>query len=146
MIKVNSKVKLNFPRLKQLQQAQAKALGETADALQEEMRDKQVIPRRDGALQGESFYVDKSQCENGKVILVHAEPYARNMYFNPEYNFHKGPWEETIHHKNGKVSHLKHDGNPNAKGEWFEDWMEDGKYADFAINTYRKKLKELTGR
>lgn len=137
MIKVSSKVKLNFPRLKQLTQAQVTALEQTAEALHTEVIQAQVVPRRDGALQGESFFVDTSESSQGKVTLVHAEPYARRLYFHPEYHFHKGPWED----EKGR----KHDGNPNAKGKWFEDWELGGKNADFAIEAYKKLYRRLTG-
>lgn len=125
MIKVNSKVKLNFPRLKQLEQAQITALEQTADYLQEEIRQAQVVPRDTGNLQNEAFFVDKSQSASGKVTLVHAAPYARRLYFHPEY-------------------HFKKDENPNAKGKWFEDWVKGGKRDD-VIEAYRRILRRLTG-
>lgn len=55
MIKVSSKVKLNMPKIKQLTQAQVTALERTAELLHEEVVQAQVVPRKDGALQGESF-------------------------------------------------------------------------------------------
>lgn len=137
MIKVNSSVKLNFPIIRRLTQAQITALEQTAECLHEEVVQRRVVPRRDGALQGESFFVDTSKSNRGKVTLVHAEPYARRLYFHPEYHFHKEPWEDS----KGR----KHDGNPNAKGKWFEDWEPGGKKSDFAINTYKQIYRRLTG-
>lgn len=55
MIKVSSVVKLNMPKIKQLTQAQVTALEQTAEALHTEVVQARVIPRRDGALQNESF-------------------------------------------------------------------------------------------
>lgn len=145
MIKVNSKVKLNVPKIKQLTQAQVIALEQTAEALHTEVVQAQVVPRKDGSLQGESFFVDTSKSSQGKVTLVHSEPYARRLYFHPEYNFHQGPWEEEWTDKEGKHHHVKHDGNPNAKGKWFEDWEPGGKNQQFAINAYKKIYRRLAG-
>lgn len=145
MIKVNSNVKLNMAAIQKLSDAAVTALEQTAEELHTEVVQAQVVPRMDGALQGEGFFVDTSESHNGEVSLVHSTPYARRMYFHPEYDFHKGPWEETIKHKDGSVSHLKHDGNPNAKGKWFEDWAPGGKNADFAPNVFKQLYRRLAG-
>lgn len=126
MIKVNSKVKLNMPRIKQLTSAQVTALEQTAEALHTEVVQAQVVPRDTGNLQGESFFVDYSQSKSGRVSLVHNTPYARRLYFHPEYNFSK-------------------DENPNAKGKWFEDWEPGGKYEEFAVKAYKKLYRRLAG-
>ena len=126
MIKVSSVVKLNFPKIRQLTQAQVTALEQTAEALHTEVVQAQVIPRDTGNLQNESTFVDYSESKSGKVTLVSSTPYARRLYFHPEYHFQK------------------HE-NPNAKGEWYEDWMPGGKESDFAINTYKKIYRRLTG-
>lgn len=144
-MKVNSTVKLNMEKIRQLSAASVKALELTAEALHTEVVQAQVVPRMDGALQGEKFFVDRSDSAQGKVSLVHEGPYARRLYYHPEYDFQKGPWEETIKHKDGSISHLKHDGNPNAKGKWFEDWEPGGKNANFAPETFAKLMKQLGG-
>lgn len=126
MIKVNSKVKLNMPKIRQLTKAQVTALEQTAEALHTEVVQAQVVPRDTGNLQNEAFFVDDSQSESGKVVLVHSVPYARHLYFHPEYDF-------------------RTDENPNAKGKWFEDWEPGGKKSDFAIDAYKKNYRRLTG-
>lgn len=126
MIKTNSKVKLNMPVIRKLTQAQKTALEQTAEALHTEVVQAQVIPRDTGNLQGESFFVDTSDSASGKVSLVHSTPYARRMYFHPEYNFSK-------------------DENPNARGRWFEDWQPGGRHADFAIKTFQEIYRRLSG-
>ena len=90
MIKVTSKVKLNMPKIKQLTQAQITALEQTAEALHTEVVQAQVIPRDTGALQNESTFVDCSDSHRGKVSIVSSTPYARRLYFHPEYHFQKG--------------------------------------------------------
>lgn len=126
MIKVNSVVKLNFPKLKQLTQAQITALEKTAEALHTEVVQAQIFPRDTGYLQNESTFVDYSKSKAGKVAIVSSTPYARRQYFHPEYHFSK-------------------DENPNAKGLWYEDWLPGGKQSDFAINAYKKIYRRLAG-
>lgn len=163
-MKVTSTVKLNMPRINQLTAAVVSALEQTAENLHQEVQQAQVVPRRDGALQGENFFVDCSESSDGKVRLVHQAPYARQMYYHPEYNFHKKPWEEFVVEKDGKkhrfdsrsaakeyagkdgkIHHFKHDGNPNAKGRWFEDWMKGGSKEDFVPKTFKRLFKQLGG-
>lgn len=141
-MQVKSTVKMNFPRIQQLTQAAVTALELTGEALHTEIIQAQVVPRMDGALQGEGFFVDYSNCKNGKVTLTHATPYSRRLYYHPEYNFHTGPWEEEWVDKYGKKHHVKHDGNPNAKGKWFEDWEPGGSKADFAPKAFKQFYKK----
>lgn len=126
MIQVKSHVKLNMPQIRKMTQAQIQALEQTAEALHTEVVQAQVVPFDTGNLQGESFFVDSSDSASGRVRLIHSTPYARRLYFHPEYDFSK-------------------DENPNAKGKWFEDWEPGGKYEQFAIRTYRELYRRLTG-
>lgn len=126
MMRVNSTVKLNMGRIKQLSDAAARALELTAEALHTEIVQAQVVPFDTGNLQNESFFVDTSGARSGKVSLVHSTPYARRLYFHPEYNFST---EE----------------NPNAKGKWFEDWEPGGKYEDFAPKAFKEFYRRPAG-
>lgn len=144
-MRVSSTVRMNLPRIRQLTQAQITALELTAEALHSDVQQAQVVPRMDGALQGEAFFVDCSESRNGKVTLAHATPYARRLYYHPEYNFHKGPWSETVWNRDGTESHLTHDGNPNAKGKWYEDWEKGGSKQDFVKNTFKNIYKRVGG-
>ena len=125
MIKVSSKVKLNMPKIKELTQAQVAALEMTAEALHGEVEQAQVFPFATGNLQNESTFVDDSNSKNGKVSIVSSTPYARRLYFHPEYHFSK-------------------DENPNAKGKWYADWLPGGKEADFAVNAFKQIYRSLT--
>ena len=145
MAKVTSTITLNMPVINKLDKAAVRALEMTTEALHTEIVQAQVVPRMDGALQGEKMYVDTSRSSTGEVSIVHEGPYARNLYYHPEYNFHHEPWEETIKHRDGSTSHLTHDGNPNAKGHWFEDWEPGGKHEDFAVKACAKLYKRYAG-
>lgn len=120
---VTSKVKINRTRVKQLSNACITALELTAQVLQDEIREDEVIPMDTGLLRGESFFIDYTYSKYGKVLLVHSTPYARRLYFHPEYNFNK-------------------EFARNAKGKWFEDYQEGGSKADFASNVFKKLYKK----
>ena len=57
MMKVNSVVRMNFPKIKQLTQAQVTALEQTGEKLHSEIKDAQVVPMDTGTLTGEAFFV-----------------------------------------------------------------------------------------
>ena len=78
-----------------------------------------------GTLQNESTFVDYSNSSKGTVTLVSSTPYARRLYYHPEYNFN--------------ISE-----NKNAKGKGYEDWI-DGKKKDFCIKTFKEFYKRLGG-
>ena len=109
-MQVKSTVKMNFPRIKQLTQAAVTALEMTAEALHTEVVQVQVMPFDTGHLEEDSFFADYKECGQGKATLVVNTPYARRLYFHPEYNFQT-------------------DENPFAGGEWYEHatwWSKPG--------------------
>lgn len=126
MIRVNSRVRLNTTQINLLERAQVVALEQTAEALHTEVTQAQVFPRDTGALQNESTYVDYSKSNEGKVTIVSSTPYARRLYFHPEYDFQKTA-------------------NPHARGRWYEDWLPGGKYADFCTQAFTEIYRRLTG-
>lgn len=125
-MRVKSTVKMNFPRINQLTQAAVKALEMTAEALHTEVVQAQVFPFDTGNLQNESTFVDCSESSQGKVTLASSTPYARRLYYHPEY-------------------HFQTDENPNARGEWYEDWLPGGSQADFAAEAFKKFYRRVGG-
>lgn len=125
-MQVKSTVKLNMPRIQQLSQAAVIALEQTAEALHTEVIQAQVFPRDTGNLQNESTFVDYREAESGKVTLVSSTPYARRLYYHPEYHFHR-------------------DENPSAKGKWYEDWLPGGTESDFAEKAFAEFYKKAGG-
>lgn len=119
-VQVTSRVELNYSVLNMLDNAQFEALAQTADATLTELRDRQVMPFDTGNLQNDSTFVDDSQRD--KVSIVSSTPYARRLYFHPEYNYRRG-------------------NNANAGGKWFESFLND----DFIANAYAKLLKQKGG-
>ena len=61
LINVNSVIKLNLPKIRQLTDAQITALEQTAEALHTEVVQAQVFPRDTGNLQNESTFLDRSE-------------------------------------------------------------------------------------
>lgn len=119
---VRSRVTLFNHRITQLQQAQIRALEKTAEALHTEVVQAQIMPRDAGTLQNKKTFVDKSDSRHGKVYIVSEGPYARRLYFHPEYDFQK--YE-----------------NPFAQGKWFTPWLPGGISEDFTQNTYTRLLR-----
>lgn len=123
MIKVNSRISLNLPTIRRLENAQIDALEKTAEALHTEVVQAEVMPRDTGAMQNESTFVDYSKSARGRVSIVTSTPYARRLYFHPEYDYQK--YE-----------------NAFAMGKWYEPWI-NGVYADFCRDTYEKMYRRL---
>lgn len=125
-MQVKSTVKLNMPRIRQLTQAAVTALETTGEALHTEVVQAQVFPFDTGNLQNESTFVDYSESGRGKVTLVSSTPYARRLYYHPEYNYQT-------------------DENPFAGGAWYEPWLPGGISEDFARNTFKRLYKKFGG-
>ena len=119
-VQVSSRVELNVSVLNALDNAQYEALAMTADATLTELRDRQTMPFDTGNLQNDSTFVDDSQRD--KVSIVSSTPYARRLYFHPEYNFRRG-------------------NNSRAGGKWFDSFSND----NFISNAYAKLLKRIGG-
>ena len=122
---VSSKVIINHSVIRELEQSAIRALEITGDEVLGQIIEKQVVPMDVGTLQ-ESGYVNTDESSNGSVDIVFNTPYARRLYFHPEYNF-------------------RTDNNPNAKGKWMEDWTENGKYADEVRDIYAYHFRRLGG-
>ena len=125
-MQVNSTVKLNMPRIRQLTQAAVTALKLTGEALHTEVIQAQVFPFNTGHLQEDATFVDYSRANDGMVTLVSSTPYARRLYYHPEYHFQTKE-------------------NPNAKGMWYEDWLSGGAKAGDASQLFAQFYKKAGG-
>lgn len=117
---VTCRVELNMSVLNMLDNAQYEALAQTADATLTELRDRQTMPFDTGNLQNDSTSIDDSQRD--KVSIVSSTPYARRLYYHPEYNYRRG-------------------NNHSAGGKWFDSFLND----DFITSAYAKLLKMKGG-
>ena len=99
---------MNLSALATLAKAQRQALEMTGQQTLNDLRNSQTMPFDTGNLQNEQTYMDDSQSSKGSVSIVSDTPYARRLYFHPEYNFQTGK-------------------NPGAGGEWFEPYISGDK-------------------
>ena len=119
-VQVKSTIKLYTGAIGKLEDAMYSALAKTADATLTELRDRQVMPFDTGNLQNDSTFIDDSQ--RGKASIVSSTPYARRLYYHPEYN-------------------IRRNNNRNAGAHWFDSFLND----DFIVNTYAELFKREGG-
>lgn len=123
---VDSTITLNIPAIIRLDQAAQVSLEQTADAIMTDIKTRQIMPFDTGTLQNDSTFLDTGESGKGHVEIVSATPYARRLYYHPEYHFSK---EE----------------NPDAGGRWFDDYVPGGKKQDFARETFARLYKRNSG-
>ena len=124
-VKVSSTIKLDEAKLKELTKQQYISLAQTADAILTDLKDSQTMPFDTGNLQNDSTFLDDSQKNQGKVSIVSLAPYARRLYYHPEYNF-------------------RTNNNHSAGGKWFEPYA-SGNKSDFTRETFAKLFKRNGG-
>ena len=112
---------LNHTRIRQITRAMQVSLEQTAEALHTDVVNASVMPFDVGTLQNVSTFVDKKDSKNGVVRIVHTAPYARRLYYHPEYNFSKTE-------------------NANAQGMWWQPWI-DGAKKNFARDMFKRLLR-----
>lgn len=125
MAYVNSTIELNNAVIRKLNDNAIKALEMTGEAIHTAVVQAEVMPFDVGTLQQDNTFVDMSNSSNGEVRIVSSTPYARRLYFHPEYNYQT---EE----------------NAFAGGEWFKWWLPgEGAYQDDFKKYFRRIYKRL---
>lgn len=119
MVKVS--IKLDKVKINTLIEAQKQALEMTTEAMKSDIVTSAVVPKQNNTLE-DSGFVDISQLDQGKTAIMFDTPYARRLYWHPEYNFRK-------------------DKNINAQGKWMQPYI-DGEKKDFAKDTFKVFLKQ----
>ncbi|MBU3208691.1 hypothetical protein KPL28_03445 [Clostridium algidicarnis] len=120
-MKIKVDVKLDNAKLNQLVEAQKKAFEMTAEATLSDLRITAVIPKQNSTLE-DSAFVDTAGISWGACRIIFDTPYARRLYWHPEYDF-------------------RTDKNINAQGKWMQSYI-DGKNKDFAKDAYMIFLKQ----
>ncbi|MEE0874627.1 MAG: hypothetical protein UIH27_14325 [Ruminococcus sp.] len=126
VFEVSSTVDFDFDFIKSLEENAVKALEQTADALLTEVKNAEVMPKVTGKLQNESTFVDDTYAQNGKVSIVSSTPYARRLYFHPEYNFDRSD-------------------NSAAGAHWFRYWLPGGTRQNFCAEKFKEIYRRLCG-
>lgn len=91
----------------------------------EQYKGKKKLKYSGGTLQNDSTFVDDKEAKKGKVYIISDTPYARRLYFHPEYNFNK-------------------EKNKNAQGRWFDIYVSGEKreyVKKFFAKFYKRRLK-----
>lgn len=122
--KLKIDMRLKKSQLRKLTKAQERAAILAMEALKTEIAKDEVVPKQTGALEESATLVVKA-LNKGQVRITYDTPYARRLYYNPEYNFRK-------------------DKNSNAKGLWLEDYIE-GEKKDFLGNVYAQLYRREAG-
>lgn len=113
------------------------ALEQAAEAVRTDLIMSQTVPyaedseenRRRGVVPGElqsSIHLDDSRSAFGEVSIVASTPYARRLYYHPEYQYYRGA-------------------NPKAGGLWFRDYLPHGRKRGFAAKAFKMRLREIRG-
>ena len=124
---MNIKVKLKlYPdKIKGLEKACKTSLEQTGNAVLSDIKTSQVVPKDTSTLENSGF-VDATGISWGYLRIMFDTPYARRLYWHPEYNF-------------------RHDKNTNAKGLWMQDYEQGGKKEDYMKNVFTMFLKSNSG-
>jgi hypothetical protein len=124
MIKFDVQFKPSAEWERQFADKQVTALEQTAAALYSDLVLSQTVPFDTGSLQNVLTYPDYTAAKDGTIRLVSSGPYARRLYYHPEYNF-------------------RTDKNPFAGGRWFDPYMAGHAKGDFVAKTFAKMIAEL---
>lgn len=125
-------VKWYTGRERGLDRAVRVALEKTGAEVVRDLRDSHTLPwaedseenRKNGVVPGElsgATSMDRSESGKLRVAVVSNTPYARRLYFHPEYSFYQGT-------------------NEAAGARWFEPYKKGGSKKDFAQRAFSKFL------
>ena len=115
-------IKLDYNRIRQIEQAALASASETLEVLYTDLVSSQTMPFDTGDMQNNQTFVQTS--ENG-AVLVTGSPQARRLYYHPEYNFQRGK-------------------NPNAGAYWLEPYL-TGSKKDFVKAEFTEILRKKAG-
>lgn len=121
-----STVKLYQNKINSLDKAATKALGMTAEQIHTDIVQSQVMPRDTGALQNEKTFVDLQNINQRSAEIVSEGPYARRLYYHPEFDFNKSE-------------------NPNAGACWFDEYLASGGKKDYAKKVFKEFYRREAG-
>lgn len=121
-MKVNVKIILDKAKINSLVSTSKRAIELTAEATKSDMVTSAVVPKDTGELERSGF-VDKSKLNKGKASIVFDTPYARRLYWHPEFKFRR-------------------DKNINAQGKWMQSYK-DGDKKEFVKDTFKEIYRML---
>lgn len=155
------KITYNNKNINEILENARLALIDTAEAVKTDLIKSQTMPFRTGNLQNDNTFIDDKSIEKNTVKIVSDTPYARRLYFHPEYNFYRGNTQKrTYKRKSRKAKKIGKEKvekqnlkkrikkvrsyNKNAGGRWFDTYI-DGNKKDLPIQYFKKMLKRRYG-
>ncbi|SDY13220.1 minor capsid protein [Eubacterium barkeri] len=121
-MKAKVKIELYSGKIRQLEGAWTKALEMAAEAIYSDVIASQIVPFDVGTLEGSGYVKVDGQTAH----IVFDTPYARRLYFHPEYNF-------------------RQDKNPNARGRWMDDYQVGYPKEGIALEAQKIYFKKNAG-
>lgn len=115
------KIKYNYKNIELISEYAKEALIETAEAVKTDLIQSQTMPFDTGTMQNDSTFIDDKESNKGRVYIISDTPYARRLYFHPEYQFNKQK-------------------NPNAQARWFDTYVV-GEKKQYVIGLFEKFYK-----
>ena len=119
------KITFNTKNISMINENTRLALIDTGESIKTDLIQSQTMPFGTGTMQNKSTFVDDKKAIKGVVKIVSDTPYARKMYFHPEYNFNKKQ-------------------NPNAGGRWFDPYI-TGNKKELPQKHFKAHLKRRLG-
>jgi hypothetical protein len=117
---VSRRVKINEAGINELFNKLTVAVEKTAEETVTDLKNSATIPFDVGTLQLNTYW-ERDAAKNNTVLLVSNTPYARRLYFHPEYNF-------------------RTTNNANAGAGWFDPYI-SGNKKDFIQDTFAEFMK-----
>lgn len=114
---------LNIKGIMQVDNVTRVSLEQTAEQVVTDVTNSQTMPFRIGTLQNDSTFADLSNSKQGEVYVVSSTPYARRLYYHPEYHFNR---EE----------------NTQAGAGWFEPYKNNGAKFNSVLGWFKKFMKQ----
>jgi len=118
-MEVRVSVRIDEAKIKALQAAIEPSIQQAAAAVKTQIVSDQVVPKNTGELEQSAFVRKKSR---SKYQIVYDTPYARRLYWNPQYDF-------------------RTDKNPNAQGLWLQSHI-DGERKEYFSNAFGELFKK----
>lgn len=118
-------IKLDLAKLSGISRAAQDAALEAVGALRDAVVSARVVPFDNGSLQNSMGVPQEVQGDEIHTMLCAGNgdvPYAKRLYYHPEYDFQKG-------------------NNENAQGEWLKPWLPGGEQEGFLQDAFVQRMK-----
>lgn len=120
----SAKITMYPQAIEALMQAMVEAVEDTGNDLIKDVVSAQVIPKRTGALE-DSLELNSEDKQSGRVHIVQEIEYGTQQYYSPSTHFSK-------------------EINANARGLWWQDWIDGYRHAE-ALAHFARNFRKHGG-